>query len=290
MPAITPDSGDQKNRSGRIVASDGLSLFYQWQRAESAKAVILIVHGVGEHIGRYRWLENWFCEQGFICYGYDHRGHGLSEGSRVHVENFSQYAEDLQRVLEEVRKKEPGLPIFLFSHSMGTVVALMHAISHHDAVQGIILSSCAIRLGAGMPAWAIKFVHLIASKIPRFRVPTFIKETDLSHDSDIINEYRHDKLVHHSITLNWLVSFQEAQAEIVTNSKGIGVPLLFLHSKSDRVTSVRGARQLYESIGSSDKTFFEFDAMGHELHNEVIPKREEFLQKIVKWCNKRLGC
>ena len=135
------DTGDEV-----ITAQDSLPLYCRWRHVESARAVILIVHGVGEHSGRYQAFEDWFCDHGYSCYGYDQRGHGRSGGVRTHVNNFLEYAEDLQLVISEVRSKNPELPVFLFSHSMGTLVALTNSIFFSDnQFAGVILSSCAIK-------------------------------------------------------------------------------------------------------------------------------------------------
>lgn len=275
--------------NGIITASDGLSLYCQWQHIENARAVILIVHGVGEHSGRYQPFQDWFCDHGFSCYGYDQRGHGRSGGVRTHVNAFLEYAQDLRLVLSKVRSKNPELPVFLFSHSMGTLVALTNCIVFPgDKLAGIILSSCAIKPGRSLPAWALKMIYPLARFIPEFRVPTFIPVNRLSHDPAVIDSYKHDQLVERTVTLGWLRSFSDAQKEILDDADKIRVPLLVLHSQVDQIASIDGVRDLLARVTSGDVTFIEFQLLCHELHNEVLFDREKVFKDIFDWCAERV--
>lgn len=272
-----------------ITTTDGLPLYCKWQRVKNANAVILIVHGVGEHAGRYQAFENWFCEKGFSCYGYDQRGHGRSGGVRTHVKSFLEYAEDLQLVISEVQSKNPALPVFLFSHSMGTLVALTNCIVFPDnKLAGVILSSCAITPGRYLPSWVFWVVNPLARFIPRLRVPTFIPVKSLSHDQSVIDDFKHDELVEGTVTLAWLKSFSNAQHEIVENINKIHVPLLVLHSQADQIALIDGVRELLARIKSGDVSFIEFQSLFHELHNEASPEREQVFKKIFDWCADRV--
>ena len=271
-----------------ITTTDGLSLYCQWQRVENARAVILIVHGVGEHAARYQPFESWFCDHGYSCYGYDQRGHGRSGGVRTHVNNFLEYAEDLQLIISKIHSENPTLPVFLFSHSMGTLVALTNSIVFPDTkLAGIILSSCAIMPGRSLPSWALKLTHPLARFVPRLRVPTFIPVNSLSHDAAVIDSYKYDELVEGTVTLGWLRSFSDAQKEIFDKVDRIRVPLLVLHSRADPIASIDGVRDLLASVKSEDVTFIEFQSLFHELHNEVQLDREQVFKNIFDWCAER---
>ena len=272
-----------------ISTTDGLSLYCQWQRVENARAVILIVHGVGEHVARYQPFESWFCGHGYSCYGYDQRGHGRSGGVRTHVNNFLEYAEDLQLIISKVLSENSVTPVFLFSHSMGTLVALTNCIAFPDnKLAGVILSSCAIKPGRSLPSWALKLINPLARLIPRLRVPTFIPVNGLSHDPAIANSYRRDELVESAVTLGWLRSFSDAQKEIFYNVEKIRVPLLVLHSQADPIASIEGVQDMLALVKSEDVTFIEFQSLFHELHNEVLSDREQVYKNIFDWCAERV--
>ena len=285
MSQIFPDS-QIINKGDRIIdASDGTPLFFQWQRVADARAGVLVIHGIAEHIGRYRQFEDRLCSRGISCYGYDHRGHGRSGGKRTHVEDFSSYVDDMHRVLAQVREKDPDLPIFVFSHSMGAVIALLYVLEFPQTLRGVILSSCAIASGSRSLAWGQKFVSHIYRLAPLLRFPSFIQSLDLTHEKMVIDAYEKDPLVEKLLTMSWVASLSRAQNDVVARASKIRVPLLAIHSKNDRIASYAGMRKLFESFGSSEKTFITFEALGHELHNENTAAVDELLDNIIKWCD-----
>ncbi len=272
-----------------IRTSDGLVLHYQWQRIPEPRGVILIVHGIGEHIGRYRTLEDWFCENGFTCCGYDQRGHGRSTGRRTHVRNFSKYVADFQQITAAVRERESGLPVFVYAHSMGTVVALLGVDREPTYYRGLIIASPAIAMGSTIPGWLVKTGGVLGKFLPNFKVPSLIEPGNLSHDPKIAADYEKDTLVGGTVTLGWLASMLDAQKEALLRAPDIAVPVLVLHSQADLVADISGTRQLTARLPKEKVTFHEYARPYHELHNEIATERTVFLNDVLDWLNRQLA-
>lgn len=266
----------------------GLTLYYQWQRISEPRGVILIVHGICEHIGRYRKLENWFCEQGFTSYGFDQRGHGRSTGRRTHVADFSDYVSDLRLITGLVQEREPGLPLFLYAHSMGAVVALLGVLRNPTGYKGLIIASPAMAIGSTFPDWMVKTGDVLAKFLPTLKVPSLIKTVDLSRDPEIIAAYERDTLVEKTVTLGWLAGILAAQKEILRAAPEIVVPVLLLHSRADAVAAIIGTHRLVERLPQNKVTLHEYAHLSHELHNAPRTERSAVLNDIGDWLNRHL--
>lgn len=277
-----------KSGEGTIQTPDGVSLHYQWQRNCESHGVILIVHGIGEHIGRYLAMENWFNEQGFTCYGYDQRGHGKSSGPRTHVADFTEYVADLHQLTKLIQERESGLPIFIYAHSMGTVVALLAVLHDRDSYHGLILASPAISIGSSIPGWLLKIAALIGKLLPSKHVQSQIAPAFLSHDPEIIELYKRDTMVEDTVTLGWLSNMLAAQKEILRAAQTITVPMLVLHSRSDKIADIAGTRALVSRLPQNKFTYHEYDNAYHELHNEINEMRGPLLHDIKDWLEQQV--
>jgi len=277
------DSGEDT-----IQTPDGLILHYQWQSSPTPRGVILIVHGIGEHIGRYQTLEEWFCEQRFTCYGFDQRGHGRSTGRRTHVADFSEYVADLRQITGLVQEREPGLPIFIYAHSMGAVVALLGVLHDPNSYKGLIIASPAIAIGSSIPGWMLKMGSMLAKFLPTKETSSQIEPSNLSHDPEIVAAYKNDTLVEGTVTLGWLASMLAAQKKVLRAAPEINVPLLILHSCADQVAAIAGTHQLIERLPKDKATYHEYAEAYHELHNETGAVRAAVLNDVEDWLDHQL--
>lgn len=278
------ESGDSTIRT-----PDGLTLYYQWQRRPDPCGVILVVHGIGEHIGRYLDLEEWFTEQGFSCYGYDQRGHGRSGGPRTHVNDFSDYVADLQQITGIVQDREPGKPIFIYAHSMGTLVALLTVLHEPHHYRGLVIASPAITIGTGTPGWLLKIGSLLGKVLPGVHVSSQIEPANLSHDPAIVTAFEHDALVEGNVTLGWLGSILAAQQQVLRLAHAISIPVLALHSRADPIAAVNGTRELVQRMPQDKVTYHEYAEAYHELHNETAALRDTVLHDIRNWLEQQLA-
>ncbi len=271
------------NQSGMLKSFDNLNLFYEKAIPENSQAVLIGVHGLGEHLGRYKWLKEFLVENRIALYLYDQRGHGKSEGIRTHVESFEEYVSDLRQVYNLVVSENSNLPIFIFGHSMGAVIASLFVINDSSNLAGLILSSAAFRPVVSFLPIKLGLGKLLRQFAPKLRIPTGISSEQISHNSEASKNYSSDPLIQKSLTLQLAVDFFSASTFAQDNISELNLPILFQHGGKDSIADVEGARAVFEKCTSSDKTFWVYPELFHELHNESLKDRNQVFQQLLKW-------
>jgi len=286
--ADNPDAvkGKMKSIEGTFRGQRGLRLYYRgWLAGASPTAILVVAHGVAEHIGRYSPLAEYFADLGLAVYGFDYRGHGKSEGARGYIERFSHFQLDLGTFLGLVSRLHPGKKIFLFGHSMGGEVVLARALYSPGEINGLIVSAASLKIQPALPP------ALIAAMLPLGIVwPGLgMQKLDsglLSRDKTVCESYDRDPLVHRGkITACLGIGIAWTGYQLLGNAGKIQLPVLILHGESDRLADPAGSRQLYTVIGSRDKTFKTYPGLYHEIHNE--PERLQVLNYIRQWIGER---
>lgn len=268
-------------------AKDDVSLFYDTLSAISPKASVVFLHGVGEHIGRYEAIFKLFAEQGYSCFGFDQRGFGRSEGKRGHVNSFTDYVDDLaQFIAEIVNRDAPFKPVFLFGHSMGTIVVLSYALQYAFPIQGSIISSCPLKLACWLADVGSFFADGLSAVAPQLNIPNLIDPAELTYDPQVIEAFRHDPFIVRTVSINWLHEFKLARGNILHNADRILLPTLICHGSGDHIASIAGAKSLYEKLGSEDKSLAVFDGLKHELLNHRPDERAEVLRTVFEWLDR----
>jgi|ERR1043166_5214364 alpha-beta hydrolase superfamily lysophospholipase len=265
-----------------LCAEDGCELFFRWARPAQPQGVLLVVHGLGEHSGRYQALAEALVAGGFAYYGYDLRGHGLSGGPRGDIRRFGEYTEDLGLVAQEVRRREGGR-IFLLGHSLGGVVAVIYALDHQPGLAGLVAASTAFQPASPPAKLSLLGVRLLSFLTPHFRVGNNLKPEDLSTDHGEIAQYQADPLVQRRVTVSWVNEFFSHHEEALERACELSLPLLVLHGGDDRIASLKAARTFFERAGSADKTFRLFPGLRHELYSESPEKRRLVFADLLKW-------
>ncbi len=249
-------------------ASDAPTLSYQLSLPPNAKAALLLVHGYGEHGGRYRQTVQRWARRGIATGILDLRGHGWSAGVRGHCERFTDFHDDVDDLLAVMRDHVRDLPLFGFGHSFGGLVITTHALSRPSIFQGLVLSSPYFGLALEVPK-AKKTVGELASKLyPKLAVPTGLSGADLTHDETLARLYDHDPLVNKGATARWFTETVAAQKDLLARAAQLKIPVLCVAAGADRVVSTPAARAVFERFGSTDKTFDERVGLFHEILNE----------------------
>ena len=274
--------------SGTLVTFDGLTLHYEWERPSSPRAAIVIVHGLGDHMHRYGPLCASLTDHGFAIYRYDQRGHGQSEGRPTDVERFGDYTRDLDRFLTRVRELEPDLGLFVFAHSLGSVIALHALIRHSHDIRGLVVSGYPCRLAAGLPYWQRLIARVAAGLLPGVRVGSRLEPEQLSHDPDVVEAYARDELVGRTVTLRWLGEFLSACEQLQDGPLELPMPVLVLHGESDGIAAAGGARELAERLATPDTKLMTYPGLKHELHNEPGEMRARYLGDLQQWLDAHL--
>jgi len=268
---------------GRFPGADGIELSYRCWRPESEpRAAVALVHGVGEHCGRYMNVVVPLVEDGYAVYGYDQRGHGVSPGPRVHIDHWTQYREDLGSYLRVVANHEPDRPLVVYGHSMGSLVVLdflLEGRSYEPA--GAVISGVATEpAGVGKP-YQVAAARLLTGLLPRFSVNLGIDAEALTRAPEALAAYRADPLVSGRATIRWGTESLDTVERVKGALERIDVPLLVIHGEADRLNLVHGAHTLFEKASSPDKTLRVYPGVFHEPHNDI--GHEQVVDDIREW-------
>lgn len=272
---------------GTLIGRRERKLKYgQWYPTDEGKAIILLAHGYGEHMGRYKHVIEAFVKAGYILFAIDHRGHGQSEGLRADVESFDYFVDDLYELYKTAKECHPDLPIFLVGHSMGGLIATLFAYRHQDKLAGLVLSGPAILIGADTNPLLKAISSILARLVPTLQV---VKPGNniLSRDPEVEALMRADTLSY-TAPLRARMGNEMYQASLRAQKRlaEITIPVLIMHGTDDRLTHPDGSRRLYAESESTDKTLKLWDDMYHEIFNEI--GKEEVLDYTVAWVNERV--
>ncbi len=278
-----------KHLQGEFSGQKQLSIHFQgWLPEQAVKAVVLVVHGLGEHGGRYAHVAERLVAEGCAVYAIDHRGHGRSGGPRGFVDRFANMVADLDQLVVKLANEFRGRPLFMLGHSMGGAVSLSYAIKHQQKLSALILSGPAVVL-AGAPAWMKPVVELLSAIAPKLGV--FAVDPSLvSRDPAAVADYAADPLNFHgkvpARTLAELVGFVGWLPAVLPEIK---LPLLIQHGADDRLASPAGGELVFESVSSKDKTFHRYDGLYHEIYNELPADRARVLDDLAMWIRQHLN-
>lgn len=277
-----------QHSEGTFAGTGGLELYYQcWRPESNARAVVAIVHGVGEHSGRYMNVVGPLVEDGYAVYGYDQRGHGASPGRRVHIDRWTQYREDLDAYVSMIAKREPGRPIVVYGHSMGSLVVLDYVLQQPKGLAGAIISGTATEpSGVGSPA-LVATARVLSKVAPRFSVDLGLRPAALTRDPVALEAYRTDPLVTSRATARWGAESLDTVARIKEGMASIDIPLLVLHGEADQLNMVEGSRVLVETVTCTDKTLHVYPDVCHEPHNDL--GHEQVASDIKTWLARLIG-
>jgi alpha-beta hydrolase superfamily lysophospholipase len=276
-----------KHGEGTLRGPDGIELYYQcWQPEGEARAVLAIVHGHGEHSGRYANVVRSLVPRGYAVYGFDQRGHGRSRGQRGHINSWAEYREDAAAFLRWIANQEPHRAIFLMGHSMGALVVLDYLLHDSKGTRGAVISSAPIE-PTGVAKPALVFLSRMLSRVcPRFPLRLALDTSALSRDAAVVRAYAEDPLVHGTFTARWGMESLAALARVKTRATDVNAPILFIHGEADRLNFPDGSRNFFENVAFADKTLHIYPEMYHELHNDI--GYELVMNDLERWLTRHL--
>lgn len=273
-----------------LNTADGLQLQSRaWTPTGTCKGTVLVQHGFAEHGGRYGHLVDALLPAGYAVTSFDARGHGRSGGTRVFVERFDSYLDDLKLALDATKQKLPG-PIFLFGHSMGGLIVAKFLEQNGAAgmkqmgVQGSILSNPALANKVKIPAWKSTLAQVMANIAPKLRMPSGIPPEDVSRDMAEVRAYDADPLNVKVATARWYTEFVAAQAQTLARPETLrDIPLLALIGDGDRIIDPQATLEFLRKIESHVLTVKTYAGFYHELINEPEADRARVLADTVAW-------
>lgn len=246
---------------------------------DNIKAVVILVHGLGEHIQRYEHWAGLFRKEGIGFAGVDLPGHGRSDGRRGNVKSYVILGEMLDILIKTTLRTFPGIPVYIYGHSLGGGIVLDYLIRRNPKLKGAIVTSPWLRLSFEPPKIKVAMAGVMKYILPGLIQSSGLNVSHISHDLDVVKKYKNDPLVHGKISVSLFDGAMSAAKYSLANASELKVPTLLMHGSDDQICSPAGSREFASK--SSKVELKIWDGGYHELHNE--PFKEEVFKYIVDW-------
>jgi acylglycerol lipase len=275
-------------RHGTFPGAGSLLLHYQAWRppdARQLRAVLINLHGLGDHSGLYPNLAGYFPARGVAVYAFDMRGNGRSPGQRAYVGSWEEYRGDLHAFLGRIPEWEPGVPLFLLGNSLGGLVVLDYVLHQPHRVAGVI--AAAPPLGeVGVPPLLMTLGRIMSRIVPRFSLNVGMDLTGLARDPTVIEAVLADPLFHRRGTARLSTEVTAAISRVQELAGSLSVPLLILHGSADRMVPPDGSRTFFSKVRYPDRELKEYPGAYHGLFADV--GYQEVLHDVENWIDKRI--
>lgn len=256
-------------------------------RVDSPRATVLLVHGLGEHGGRYEHVAQSLCERGIAVWAPDHPGHGESPGARCHIDRFDRFFTALDALCDEIEAACPGVPSFIVGHSLGGLISGTYLLSKQSRFAGAAFSGAAFEVPEPPGAVAVFINRLIAAIIPTLGVLQ-LDPSEVSRDAGVVRRYREDPLVHDGkVSARLVVELFGAMEELRERRGELRLPVLVMHGEADVMTPAEGSRHFFEAVGSEEKTLRLYPGLYHEIFNE--PEQTQVIGELCDWLDARIA-
>ncbi len=251
------------------------------------RGTLVGVHGYSEHSGRYAHFARYLNSQGWDVYWVDLPGHGLSEGARNNIDDFSDYVVSVERFLREVERRSAKRPIHLFGHSLGGLVAIrfVETFGREHSLASLILSGPLLGLDRFDPV-KLYFLRVVASLLPNIRLKNKreLAGPYLTRDQEILADRARDPLINTHVTFHWFREFCRGQEMAFSEIEKIHLPVLMLLAAEERVVCGDSIRRFFDQLLSTRKELLEYQGMQHEVLNEV--GREQVFKDLTQWMSR----
>jgi alpha-beta hydrolase superfamily lysophospholipase len=266
----------------QLTARDGATLFCRRARpTREPKGLVVLVHGLGEHSGRYGHVVERLVTAGLETVFYDHRGHGLSSGRRGDAPSFDLFLEDLAHVIA-FAGREP----FLYGHSFGGLVTLRFLQQQRERVRGAVVASPLLRLVFQPPRWKLALAAIARRIWPTLTQNSGVDPSVLSRDMGFLASTKQQDLSHRKISARLFYEFMLNAERAMAEGNRVCTPVLLIHGQSDQLTCCEATQELFPTLASEDKALRIYPDTFHETHNDV--NREEVIHEVVSWFLQRV--
>lgn len=267
--------------------SDGINIYgKKWETNMPIKAVICLMHGMGEHINRYEHVAQMFNNNGYAVIGCDQRGHGKSGGKRGHFPDFETFLNDVDSLLMQASMNFPDAKQILYGHSMGGNLVANYLLRRQPKITGAILSSPYFQLAFQPSKVTLAIGKLMKGILPALSLSSGLDSSAISRDTNEVKKYNNDPLVHDKVSAKMGIEMIETGQWAIDNAEKLTIPTLVYHGTADRLTSHHGSELFAEKTGKL-VTFISLEGLYHETHNE--PEKLEVFKKIILWLDHLIG-
>lgn len=268
---------------GDFTGSGGTVKWRAWIPDDKVVAVVVLVHGIAEHGGRYKYVGEKLAAAGYAVYAPDHHGHGLSDGHRANIGSMSGVADDVQRTMDCATRRHPDVPHFVIGHSLGGLISLYYATRSQVALAGLIVSAPAIDVP--IVSKVQRITGTLLSKVAPNAGAMKLDSAGLSRDPAVVAVYDSDSLnFRGKVPVRTLTEGLHAIEKVRARLPKLTLPLLVLHGADDPLVAASGSEYVAATAGSDDVTLKIYPGLLHEILNE--PERDEVIGDIVTWMDK----
>lgn len=262
---------------------DGLTMHAKgWAPEKKPKAIICLVHGHGEHIGRYEHVGAAFTDAGYALLGFDLRGHGKSGGPRGHSPSFEAFLRDIDDFIREAKSRYPDAPRFLYGHSLGGLLTLSYALNRKNLdVRGLIISSPGLRTALHEQKAKVMLAKALGVMTPTVTIASGLNAEHISRDPQVVKAYINDPLVHDKMTLGFGRAALQVTSSIFEQVGQLSVPMLLAYCSGDKLTYPRGSEEFASLAPKGLVTLKKFEGLYHEPHNE--PEKADVFKTYIAW-------
>jgi len=279
-----------KSFESKFEGNNGINFYIRgWDPTNNRpKALLSLIHGLGEHTGRYLHVGKSMTDAGYALVGFDLRGHGKSGGSRGHFPSLNAVMQDMRQFSKFLVQRYPDIPHFLYGHSLGGLLSLAYALQYPTGLNGVIVTGTALRSSLQEQKNKIAMINLLGSLLPSITVPSGLDATTISRDADVVQKYINDPLVHDKTSLGLGKSALTAIDLCFARAKEFTPPLLIMHGSADKLTYPSGSEDFAKLATETNKdaTLKLWDGLYHEIHNE--PEKAEVFKVMIEWIEKHL--
>jgi alpha-beta hydrolase superfamily lysophospholipase len=238
----------------------------------SPRAVLAVVHGYGEHSGRYMNMVRALVPHGYGLHAYDLRGHGRSPGRRGHVDRWGDYEDDTCLFLAQIQARSPGIPIFLYGHSLGGMIVLTYGLRRPEGLRGVIASAPALATPNISP-FLLSVSRLFSRAWPTLSMPTGLDVQSISRDPEVVNAYRNDPLVRDIGSARLSTELAAAREWALAHASEFQLPLLMVQGGADRLIPPEMGQRFYDQVLLTDKEIKVYPDAYHEVHNDLCAQQ-----------------
>lgn len=260
---------------------DDLDIYSRgWVPEGKPKAAIMLVHGLGEHVGRYDHVAAALTEKGYALLGSDLRGHGKSGGPRGHTPSYEALLDDIADFSRQTNEHYPGLPIYLYGHSLGGNLVLNYVLRRKPDLKGVIATDAWLKMAYEPAAYQLALARLMIGIFPGFSQPNNLNTDNLCRDPIVVQKYDTDQLVHDRISAGLFFGIYKNGLWNLEHAAEFPLPLLLMHGSADKIISAQACKE-FAARANGKVTFKLWDGLYHEIHNE--PEQQQVFAYMIDW-------
>jgi alpha-beta hydrolase superfamily lysophospholipase len=280
-------------QTGNCTTTDGITLHWRSWAPPQPVGLMVVIHGLAEHGGRYQETAEAFASNGWAVYVGDLRGHGQSadvpRAGRVHVNRFTDYYRDVEAFIALARKNHAELPLFLLGHSMGGLIAISYVLHSPAGLAGAIISSPALGTHPDFkpPALLRLLVSVLDRLAPRLRFPSDLDTNAISRDPEVVRAYVDDPLVSEKVSARWYAEILRAMGRAHADASALQVPMLLMQSGADRLVDPAAPKRWAQAAPAGRVELVNWEGLYHEMFNE--PEKKQVRRRTLDWLQQRLA-